>query len=215
MIHSVYGYPVYVGKASNKEAIFEHMKDFLDKNPIYEANLWDASCLTTSPHGTSSNVSQYHSKHVTDMVEEHKTLMLNELGIKDNIKSTCSLCGNPECLECVDMWINVYGKGMEQGSHWHIEGKENDPFFSFVYFIKYNPQTDAKLVFLNPAPSTSCEKLLKLNSYKRNTTVDVNEGDVIIFPSFMVHYVEEQKTDGPRITLAGNLYEVLKEEVKQ
>jgi len=27
----------------------------------------------------------------------------------------------------------------------------------------------------------------------------------------MVHYVEEQKTDGPRITIAGNLYEVLKE----
>ena len=211
MIHSVYGYPVYVGKASNKEAIFEHMKDFLNKTPVQTADRWNCSCLTTSSHGCSSNVNQYHSNHVIEMVEEHKTAMLNELGIKDNIETVCSLCRDPECIACMDLWINIYGKGMEQGEHWHIQGTETDPFFSFVYFVRYNPKTDAKLVFLNPAPETPCKKLLDLNSYKRNTTVDVNEGDVIIFPSFMVHYVEEQKTDGPRITIAGNLYEVLKD----
>ena len=211
MIHEVYGYPVYVGKVSNKETIFEHMKEFLKDNPIYKADLWDASCLTTSSHGTSSNVTQYYSEHVVSMIEEHKTIMLKELGIKENIKSTCSLCGNPKCLECMDMWINIYDKHMKQGAHWHVEGKENDPFFSFVYFVKYDQKKDAKLVFINPAPETVCTKLLHLNYYKRTTNLDIDEGDVVIFPSFMVHCVEEQIVGGPRITIAGNLYEALKE----
>lgn len=211
MIHEVYGYPVYVGKVLNFENIFEHMKDFLIKTPIHKADMWDASCLTTSTHGTSSNVTQYYSKHITTMIEEHKTIMLNDLGLKDTITTTCSLCGDPKCEKCMDMWINVYTKGMSQGGHWHIEGKDNDPILSFVYFAKYDSENDSKLIFVNPAPKTTCKKLLNLKAYKRNTIISVKENDVIIFPSFMIHYVEEQKVDGPRITIAGNLYEQLKE----
>jgi hypothetical protein len=211
MIHDVYGYPIYVGKVLNVENIFEHMKDFLEKNRIYKSDLWNASCLTTSTDGTSSNVTQYYSEHIATMIQEHKDKMLNDIGIKDKIKTTCSLCRDPDCVKCTDMWINVYTKGMSQGGHWHIEGKDNDPFLSFVYFVRYNPKSDAKLVFLNPAPKTNCEKLLNVKAYKRNTEIPIEENDVIIFPSFMIHCVEEQKTDGPRITISGNLYEQLKD----
>jgi len=42
--------------------------------------------------------------------------------------------------------------------------------------------------------------------FSRSFVPDVKQGDVIIFPFFMVHEVSKQECDGPRITFSGNLY---------
>ena len=34
----------------------------------------------------------------------------------------------------------------------------------------------------------------------------VEQGDLIIFPSYLPHYVEKQKNVGPRITISGNIF---------
>lgn len=206
MISTLYGYPIYIGKVAEYETIYNEIKAHLEKNAVYETDVWDASCLTTSNHGTSSNVNIFYSDNVIRIIEKYKTNMLTELGLPD-IKTTCILCENNECNRCNDIWINIYRLGMKQGIHWHVGNNKRDPFLSFVYFAKYDPKNDAKLVFINPAPETSCKRMLTLDAYKRTTSIPLEEGDIIIFPSFMMHCVEEQKTDSLRITVAGNLYE--------
>ena len=71
---------------------------------------------------------------------------------------------------------------------------------------------DAKFKFINPTPlEITNETLREHPAFAFDMTPDVEEGDILIFPCWMLHCVEEQKTDGPRITAAGNFYEVLKE----
>jgi len=36
--------------------------------------------------------------------------------------------------------------------------------------------------------------------------IPVNEGEVVIFPSYLPHYVEKHESDTQRITVSGNLY---------
>ena len=58
--------------------------------------------------------------------------------------------------------------GHKQDIHWHpnVEGA-TDFLFSFVYFSKYDPDKDAKLVFVNPASPFPCEELKKTTMLPR------------------------------------------------
>ena len=107
---------------------------------------------------------------------------------------------------------------MYQASHNHIDINE---IFSFVYFAKYDPSKDADLVFIKDitmanmngflvegSSYTLCEELQEHPIFSNQVSLNIKEGDLVIFPSYLQHLVEEQKHDGPRITIAGNLYKI-------
>ena len=102
-----------------------------------------------------------------------------------------------------DLWINIYKKGDYQGAHRHIY--PNYIKYSLVYFAKYNPDTDAKLMFGNP---NTTELILMSDELKiiEKKFIPVNEGEVILFPSYLPHCVEKHESDTERITISGNLY---------
>ena len=59
------------------------------------------------------------------------------------------------------------------------------------------------------SPNTLPEELREHPVFCNHVTLDnIKEGDLVIFPSYLDHFVEEQKHDGPRITIAGNLFKV-------
>lgn len=85
------------------------------------------------------------------------------------------------------IWYNVYGEGQNAEPHAHV-GSD----CSFVYFLKYDKNLHTPPVFVDPNGD-----LCKM---------DVEEGDLIMFDSNILHYVESNKTDKKRITLAMNAF---------
>jgi hypothetical protein len=203
MITYIYGYPVYICNILEKDVISQDVQNF---KGIKETNKWNASCLTSSEHGNGFKEEMpFASPTLKNKVLDHSKIMMNMLDVDINLNLGVS----------DDYWINVYKKGHSQELHWHRDiNNQAHILFSFVYFVKFDCQKDAKLIFINPAAPIECKELEVLPSFSNEIPADVTEGQLIIFPNIMLHRVEEQKTDGPRITIAGNLYEILKEEVK-
>jgi len=159
--------------------------------------------LTSAEDGSGfEEETPFESPLLKKEILEHSKIMMNMLDVDINLNMS----------ENEDYWINMYKKGHSQELHWHMD-RDNGlhVLFSFVYFAKFDHQKDAKLIFINPASPVNCKELEVLPSFADEIAADVKEGQLIIFPNIMLHRVEEQKVDGPRITVAGNLYEALKE----
>ena len=103
--------------------------------------------------------------------------------IERNYKPGATSGGGRNPLKIGNFWANVYEKGDYAQSHDH---KPND--FSFAYFIKAK-WYDSPLVFTD--------------SGKR---IRPKEGEYVIFPAYLKHYVPKHRYKDTRITLSGNLY---------
>lgn len=206
MIVEVYGFPVYKGKFSEKESVLHYIQEC----KLNESDRWNASCLTSSDHG-SKHINAGDNKCISDdiykEIVKHALEMMKELNI--NLILTPSRCRKKECHDCRDVWINRYTNGHGQNVHWHVD-YEHNPRFSFTYFAKYDSRNDAKFVFVNPIPPGVCTKeMSKHPAFSEDMSFNVEEGDIIIFPCWLLHYVTMQRSEGPRITMSGNLYEMV------
>lgn len=205
MISEIYGFPVYVGKLSNVEKFMQHIQDF----KLEKSDDWNANCLVSSSAGSSALEDQ-KDPIIDDCIHEevclHGQHYLKELGV--DVKVTANQCNNQECKECRDIWVNKYEKGHSQDLHWHVH-EDRKIMFSFVCFLKYDSTKDANFVFVNPIPKHGihCQKLREHPSFSVTMKPHVEEGTIMIFPPWMLHYVETQKSEGSRITMAGNFYE--------
>lgn len=98
-----------------------------------------------------------------------------------------------------DIWYNVYTKNMYQEKHSHVNS-----LFSGIYFLKFNQYIHSAPVFYNnffwKDYHQDCFSDIKLFSF----TPQIKKGDLIIFPSNMIHEVKPQLNDDPRITIAFN-----------
>jgi hypothetical protein len=221
MIQYIYGYPVYKFSIEDPSKSISEVQKYIDGTK--EVNLsdeWNAECLTTSSHGRGCNTNdeKYEFKYIFQELYKHSKIFLNELNMDINL--TVNVCGNSSCNDaCNDAWINIYKKGHYQGPHWHVIDEDEEPeyqghpqnLFSFTYFMKYDEEKDAKFKFIDPSPGPVIfeEWKNKVPCFKGSFIPDVKQGDVIIFPCFMVHEVSKQDYDGPRITFSGNLYKEL------
>ena len=103
-------------------------------------------------------------------------------------------------------WLNFYDKNDFQEIHGHtMDGTQ----LSLVYFVQYNPKDDGEFYFFHKNYSDRELSGLYpiLNKYPAmmsNWYPTVNEGDVLIFPSYLLHGVKPHMSDTKRITLAVN-----------
>ena len=206
MIEDVYGFPVYMDKLSDKEKFMQYIQDY----KLEKSDGWNANCLISSSAGSTlleNKEEPIIDDYIHNEVCSHGQKYLKEIGI--DVKLTTNQCNNPECKECRDIWINQYEKGHSQDLHWHVHD-DRKILFSFVCFLKYDPLKDADFVFVNPIPKhgVHCKKLRDHPSFSVYMKPNIQEGAIMIFPPWMLHYVETQKSDGPRITMAGNFYEI-------
>ncbi len=121
----------------------------------------------------------------------------------------------PPSHEICDIWMCICNKGDYQYVHNHHNYFQPDYpgscIYNYVYFVKYNPDKDAKLVVGNPETMQAIIKprdgqyIYKIGEEK---IIDAQEGDLIIFPAGLYHYVQKQLCEGPRITIVGNLFRI-------
>ena len=224
MITGIHAVPIYIEQIEDK---YKEKINFILNNVKFGiSDKWyDTKCLTTASHGSSflmdgntDHIFNNHGLFIYDLVIDKAHKFLEQLGIK-NLKLTLNSCGVEKCKNCTELWCSKYKKGMYQAEHNHLD---NGELFSFVYFAKYDPSKDADLTFVKDmsnaiqkgflsenSPNTLPEELREHHVFCNHVTLDnIKEGDLVIFPSYLDHFVEEQKHDGPRITLAGNLFKV-------
>ena len=113
------------------------------------------------------------------------------------------LKGNPlHQFTMTEAWLNKYGRGDSQEVHTHI-GADNCTF-SCSYFAQYD-LNDARFLFYDPDQTKHLGEFTKHYSGVVNTWFpDVQEGDIIIFPSWLHHQVEPHRSDTTRITVSAN-----------
>ena len=135
--------------------------------------------------------SSYEKEHLTlpqtlvDIVHEQARLFWGEYGLNPEYK--------PEIINC---WSNKHGKG--GWTDWHNHGRCD---LAAVWYCKFK-EGNGNLVFRNPldiyqSSETRYDEPL--------ITVPIQEKDLIIFPSFLLHKTEVNELDDERIIVSMNL----------
>ena len=116
-----------------------------------------------------------------------------------------------ECLnECIAekwngnvyLWHNVIKNGEYQEVHNHLPS-----FLSAIHFLQFDKNEHDLPVFLDPARGVK-ESRHKVKTYFDNKSCflpDVEEGDIIVFPSYLDHFISGGKYDKHRVTVSFNL----------
>ena len=96
-----------------------------------------------------------------------------------------------------DLWLNVYESQNWQEKHIHSPGQ-----WSGVYYVHFDPNEHKATNFYHP-----CETLLATAGITSNTLVPwVQEGDMIIFPSWLEHAAPMNKSSKMRSTISFNFF---------
>lgn len=170
-----------------KKKYLSKIRNDLQQNKFLYDSRSNWKCNTTSSFfgNKKKNIQMFDDEFYQDII-------WNQLKkLKKELENSIALYKFPELLELKEIWYNIYEKGTYQEYHDH-KGSN----FSGVYFIDLNEEN--KTIFKQEDLTA-----ISNNKYYLYDTKYVKEGDVIIFPSDLLHCVEPCETD--RITISFNL----------
>jgi hypothetical protein len=110
-----------------------------------------------------------------------------------------------------EIWCNCYVDGEFQEEHDHlsrINGNKSSPHFSCIHFLSFDPTRHKPVKLYDPIRQIRCTSYeLNNDEYGEFYYPNIEEGDFIMFPSYLRHSVSPSpKTpDYPRITIAMNI----------
>ena len=105
------------------------------------------------------------------------------------------------------VWYNVYTDGEYQEEHDHIGTLLNHSHFSCIHFLSYDKKQHSPPEFKDPLSQLrNLSVEFDTNNYGEIYVPKVEEGDLLMFPSYLIHRVLPcKKTDYPRITISFNI----------
>jgi len=106
-----------------------------------------------------------------------------------------------------NIWYNYYSDGEYQEDHDHLGNPFHQSHFSLIHFLSYNKEEHTPPEFRDPLSQLRCLSLeLDSNRCGEVYVPNVEEGDLLMFPSYLVHRVLPcKKTNYPRITISFNI----------
>ena len=140
------------------------------------------------------DMSEPQLKGLSKSIKDNVNYLHKELQLSKNFEQ--------EILNC---WLNVGNTPYTSIPHNH-----NDTFgmmFSGVYYVKTDDNTSIEFVNPNKAHEYVLfpETIEKYNTFTSNTmSLKPKTGNLIIFPSWLIHYVVGNTNDKNRITIAFN-----------
>lgn len=187
---------IYKCRFQNQKKIMSDLQK-MSKNVglVSSSKEWNANHLTTA-RATKKNTNV--PRFSRELVKTVKTLCKRLKTSEKNVVLTDPIDKD----NLADYWINVYTKGHGQGAHNHMNDDTTTPFYCFTYFAKYDKAKDAPLRFY-----TDLEEDIP-SRQRKSVTLDIDEGDIVFFPPNLEHSVDIQTTNGPRITVSGNVYKM-------
>ena len=168
------------------------LNPYLEKH-IVEWSNQDKGVEKTNVNGWHSKTDMHHKKEYEPLTKE-LFQMQNEIIQEERLDIEPKL-GN--------MWANINPPGGYNNSHIHPNS-----FFSGAYYIKAPPDS-GRLAFMDPIPGMQqnmpTRKPGKLpRELWRETYYDPVPGRIIMFPAWMWHKVEPNKSNDVRISVSFN-----------
>ena len=168
------------------------LNSYLEKH-IVEWSNQDKGVSKTNVNGWHSQTDMNHKKEYEPLIKELFT-MQNEI-IQEEYLDIKPRLGN--------MWANINPPGGYNQSHLHPNS-----LFSGAYYIKASPNS-GRLVLMDPRPGVQqnmpTRKPGKLpRELWRETYYDPVPGRIIMFPAWMWHKVEINKSNDTRISVSFN-----------
>ena len=117
----------------------------------------------------------------------------------------------PVELNIKEMWFNYYSNGEYQEPHHHIDGSSinnNQAHFSCIHYLKFNENIHEPAIFVDPLSLIRSHSIeIDSNNYNERYVPNVREGSLLMFPSYLEHYVRKNAPtpDDPRVTIAFNI----------
>mgnify|MGYP001266475319 FL=1 len=171
----------------HKEIFFSAVKEYKEKNPTKEKPL--------------SNIAGYQSPNTLHHVQELRPLFeyICQMGFK--------ACADMDFIDCdvalTSAWLNINDNRQCMNVE-HVHGD----VFSGVFYLSA-PQESGKLCVVNPGLNRLWQGLELVNQKNQFTgetiKLEPDDGNIILFPSYLPHYVETNNHDEERISISFNL----------
>ncbi len=151
-----------------------------------------------------SNIFGWHSKSF-NLLEKNNVPNKFFSIIEDHIKDVFNKYGwvfDPLKVKCTSMWAIINRK-----NSFNIEHTHSNNYLSAAYYVKA-PENSGNFKASNPNiinrnifPKSNQGTELNSNS----VSIKINEGDLLIFPAYLPHSVEENKTEEDRVIVSFNI----------
>ena len=183
-------YWCYLGDANN-----------LNKNLIKNIEEWkekDKGIKNTNQGGWHSTTDMHLKKEYESLVEELIKFQ-KQIGAEEGYV-------NPTFLS--NMWANINPPGCSNRTHIHPNCQ-----WSGVYYVK-TPENCGDLIIEDPRPGYAMTAPQQLSPYKipprllRNVAYMPIAGRLLMFPSFLNHYVDTNKSKETRISVSFNFIQM-------
>ena len=176
----------YHGEVENHQQLKDKLLSELTDDKLSQPKEWNCSVQSSFETDNNFSLDYFYECIKPNLIDMHQQLK-----------------GNPlHQFTMTEAWLNKYGRGDSQEVHTHI-GADNCTF-SCSYFAQY-ALNDARFLFYDPDQTKHLGEFTKHYSGVVNTWFpDVQEGDIIIFPSWLHHQVDVQRSDTTRITVSAN-----------
>ena len=148
---------------------------------------YDFSTANIELFDTNSIVHDYYKKYLYKMFDKPVELIIN------------------------DIWFNYYSNGEYQEPHHHINSlsvTNRQAHFSCIHYLKFNENVHEPAIFFDPLALIRYHSIeLDSNNYNERYVPNVKEGTLMMFPSYLEHYVSKNAPtpDDPRVTIAFNI----------
>ncbi len=184
-VHSLFATPVY----------FSELNRELTKKELLKVDNLKKDSHKNVGNITSNNNYVLNLKEFKDIKNEI------DLRIKDYFEKV--ICSSNNLKPYITQsWLNYTNKNEYHHKHAHPNS-----FVSGILYINCNKEYDKIKYFKSDDYQTLKPKVKEFNIYNSdNWWFSVKTGDIVLFPSSLVHMVEPKKGDNTRISLSFNIF---------
>jgi uncharacterized protein (TIGR02466 family) len=166
----------------------------IQKECYKEKKIDESGRSISNKNGWQSNLLAYNKydeiSKVLKIIDLNSHIFVKEFGVRDNYK-----------FSIAEYWININNKGGYNIAHIHPQS-----LFSCIIYIKVPKNSGDVLFYQNQISQIGMGGYIKHNNAYNFESIkyEAIEKRVIIFPSYVAHSVEENKSDEDRISIAFN-----------
>lgn len=153
---------------------------------------------SNDPGITVTNRYGYHSSNIKvfEPIDELCSAIINSANNGKKLIGLSDKVG----LQIKESWVNINTKGSWMESHNH-----GNNFLTGVYYVKV-PANSGDICFHKSGDKYSKDYIGELTEFTRETIkVSPKEGQLILFPPWLMHSVEKSESNDTRISIAFNL----------
>ena len=101
-------------------------------------------------------------------------------------------------IEIPQIWMNINQRG-----DWNIIHQHGHFHFSGIYYIKY-PKDSGRIGFKDPRPAAMSNAFFneRFDGSELKTVDTIQDGSLLLWPSFLEHFVEPSRTDEERMSIS-------------